>query len=154
MDKETKKEFSKVQAQFKKVDGQFKKIDDRFKKVDERFDKMEKDTKKEFDKVHKQFKKIDDHFEKVDTTLKEHGEAIETLQDSFELFKMEAATKTDIRELRSEMHEIKNEILSHIDGFVSHHTNQNTELVALRSGYNRHDEQIQHIAHHVGLKLN
>ncbi len=41
MDKETRKEFRKIDKKFAKIDERFEKIDERFEQIDERFEKIE-----------------------------------------------------------------------------------------------------------------
>ncbi len=125
---------------------------------------------KKADGLDKRMDRVEKRFDKVDETLKEHGEAITSLQESFEFFMEEAATKTDIKKLREttktdirelsekfatkdDIRELKDEILSHIDGFVGKYKYQDTEITSLVSGYRRHEHHIEQISKHVGLKL-
>ncbi|MFA5813045.1 MAG: hypothetical protein WC862_00835 [Patescibacteria group bacterium] len=85
-----------------------------------------------------------------DPTIKDVMEVVEFIRDN-------AATKDDVQavraELQKEIQDAKNETIGHIDGFVKLHKDMDTEIAALKSSYQRHEEQISQIVRHLGLQL-
>lgn len=55
--------------------------------------------------------------------------------------------------LRSEMHEIKNELMGHIDGFIEMHKTVTAELAATRLKLGRVEDNVVMIGHTIELKL-
>lgn len=147
MDKETKQEFNKVQAQFTKVNGEFKKVDDQFKRVDEqfkrvdaRFDKMEKEAKEEFNR-------LENLLDFVAATVMEHSVKLERL-DVIE-------QKIDNLPTRQEFHEM----LTHIDSLMGkgqkleqEDTMHTAAIRRLTDTADRHEKEINKIKKHVALK--
>lgn len=128
MDKETKQEFKKVSDQFKEVNNQFKKVNDQFKEVKCEF-------RDEFKNVYQRFELADKKFD--------------------QMFKMILSLKEEHKEFakKTDLIAFKDEIISHIDGFVKKFEKQDTEIASLRSGYKRHEKQITKLAKHSNLSL-
>ena len=142
MDKETKQEFKKVSDQFKNIIDQFKIINNQFKTVNNQFKTVNnqfKEVKREF---RDEFKNVYQRFELAD-------------QKFDQMFKMIISLKEEHKEFakKSDLIAFKDEIISHIDGFVKKFEKQDTEIISLKSGYNRHDKQITKLAKHSNLSL-
>ena len=65
------------------------------------------------------------------------------------------ATKDDLQNFatRDDLRNAKDEMIGHIDGFIKLHKDMDTEIAALKSSYQRHEDQISQIVRHLGLQL-
>lgn len=91
--------------------------------------------------------------------LRENMVSKEELKSELELTKLELRqeikfSKEELKdELRGEMREMENRLMNHIEGFALKQNNFEVELVALASGYRRHDDIIRGIGKHVGFPI-
>jgi hypothetical protein len=67
---------------------------------------------------------------------------LQEVRDGLSLF----ATKEDFSKFRSEM-------LGHIDGLVTLHTNADAEQAAMKHAIRRNERHIKQVAHHADLQL-
>ena len=65
------------------------------------------------------------------------------------------ATKDDLERFatKDDLEQIKSELMNHVDGFIGLHQKLDTELTALRSKYDRHEQYIKQLAKHLHLEL-
>lgn len=68
------------------------------------------------------------------------------IEDSIESIQSKMFTKDEAREM-------KDEIFTHIDGFVKLHQILDMELVALRSKYERLEERLTYVENKVGIAV-
>ena len=95
--------------------------------------------------------------------LKENREIIEFIRDNAATkddiadIRREMATKDDLRlvktELRQEIQDAKNEMLTHVDAFVGLYQKHEQELAAVVARVNRFEEKLNAVIKHLGLQL-
>jgi hypothetical protein len=114
-----------------KIDKLIIKLDQKFDKIDQRFEGLDE----KFDKIDQRFDGLDKRVEKNESSL---DRLIAKMCDTDHYMRTELATK-------QELGEVKNEMLTHIDGFITLHNRLNTELAATQSRCNR-------IQKHIGME--
>ncbi len=76
-----------------------------------------------------------------------------TLQDILEIVQFLKDNMASKQDLETRITEAKSELMTHIDSFVVLHQKLDTELVALRSKYDRLEQHVQQLAKHLQLSL-
>ncbi|MFA5813052.1 MAG: hypothetical protein WC862_00870 [Patescibacteria group bacterium] len=78
-------------------------------------------------------------------------------KDDIADIRREMATKDDLRlvktELRQEIQDAKNEMLTHVDAFVGLYQKHEQELAAVVARVNRFEEKLNAVIKHLGLQL-
>lgn len=83
----------------------------------------------------------------------------EDLREGLDSVRRDMATKEDIAAVRrdmvtkTELHEMKDELMSHIDGFIGLHQKLETEIIALNGKCQRLEALITQLAKHVGFRF-
>lgn len=84
-------------------------------------------------------------------------EDVSTLKEDMAFMKDNAVSIDEFndfkQEVRGEFVKVREEIISHVDGFVNLHKNLDTEQASLRSKVNRHEVIIQRMVKHVALPV-
>lgn len=84
-------------------------------------------------------------------TIKDVFEIVEFIRDN-------SATKDDLQtlktELKEEIRDVKNEMISHVDAFVGMYQKHEQELAAVVARVNRFEEKLNTVLKHLNLQSN
>lgn len=94
-------------------------------------------TKQEFNE---KFEKVDERFQGIDRRFEIIDQRFNGIDQRFE-------------NIDHQLSEMRSDILSHVDGFISLHQKLDTEVTALRAKVERLEDQLQKVMKHLSLNL-
>lgn len=93
---------------------------------------------------------VTDDISGLKTDMGELKEAVQDSNETIEFIKDNAAAKSDVQNI---VDSATGKIITEVDGFINLHKKLETELIALRSKYDRLEDQLQQVAKHLQLDL-